>query len=113
LASWAHFGSVCPHLSNHHSINVFVLNILIIALGAFLASSESQDADVECFVSEDEMTPVDDGGCECLVRGYECSACVLTMRLMKSPRRRTRLNTMYSKHSLYSMPFSVRSSQII
>jgi hypothetical protein len=32
------------------------------ALGAFLANSESQDADVECFASPSDQTPID-GGC--------------------------------------------------
>jgi len=34
-----------------------------IALGAFLASSASETASVECFVSENDLTPID-GGCE-------------------------------------------------
>jgi hypothetical protein len=33
------------------------------ALGAFLASSDSETASVECFVSESDLTPID-GGCE-------------------------------------------------
>jgi hypothetical protein len=33
------------------------------ALGAFLASSDSETASVECFVSESNLTPID-GGCE-------------------------------------------------
>jgi hypothetical protein len=34
-----------------------------IAFGAFLASSASETASVECFVSENDLTPID-GGCE-------------------------------------------------
>jgi hypothetical protein len=36
-----------------------------LALGAFLASSASETASVECFVSATDLTPVD-GGCEFL-----------------------------------------------
>ncbi|KAI0307329.1 hypothetical protein B0F90DRAFT_1687420 [Multifurca ochricompacta] len=32
-----------------------------IALGAFLASSDSETASVECFVSENDLTPIDGG----------------------------------------------------
>jgi hypothetical protein len=34
-----------------------------LALGAFLASSDSETASVECFVSETNLTPIDNG-CE-------------------------------------------------
>jgi hypothetical protein len=34
-----------------------------IALGGFLASSESESANVECFISATDLTPID-GGCE-------------------------------------------------
>lgn len=34
-----------------------------VALGGFLASSDSETADVECFVSATDLTPID-GGCE-------------------------------------------------
>lgn len=36
-----------------------------VALGAFLASSDSETANVECFVSANDLTPID-GGCEFL-----------------------------------------------
>lgn len=36
-----------------------------VALGGFLASSDSETADVECFVSATDLTPID-GGCELL-----------------------------------------------
>jgi hypothetical protein len=42
-----------------------------VALAAFLASSDSETANVECFVSASDLTPID-GGCESLaiLSGY-------------------------------------------
>ncbi|KAI0036831.1 hypothetical protein K488DRAFT_40395, partial [Vararia minispora EC-137] len=38
-----------------------LVGTLWLALGAFLASSDSQNADVECFVGADNSTPTDEG----------------------------------------------------
>lgn len=40
------------------------------ALGAFLASSDSEDADVECFVSDTD-TPVDVPGCKSHLQNFQ------------------------------------------
>lgn len=38
----------------------------LVALGSYLTSSESQTADVECFSSEDDTTPLDDSAADCM-----------------------------------------------
>lgn len=68
-----------------------------------MASSDSETASVECFVSETDLTPIQDG-CEFFISILKD----FVLRWGQFRRKHTKHSTGFWKHFHYSMPFSVR-----